>query len=98
MANPVGFPEFNRSLGKPKDWDPTAHGDCDVLPVWTDGAVCISCWRLTPDELMEILQTGRIWIRVYSFRDTQPALMVHTENPFVTAPEEPEASGEGEPG
>jgi len=87
MAEPTTFPEFNRSLGEPEGWDAEAEGECDVLPVWTDGAVCISCWRLSQEEMMEILQTGRIWIRIYS-GSTQPAIMVHTESPFITEPGE----------
>jgi hypothetical protein len=84
MANPAPFDDSNRELTAPEG---VSEDEVGTLPVWTDGAVCISCWELTGEELMEILQTKRVWVRVYSGA-SQPPIMVHTENPFIYDDEE----------
>ena len=57
--------------------------ECGDLPICRvqDGRI-ISCWELTDDELMEILQTKRVWLSVWSGA-TQPPVCVQGETPFI---------------
>ncbi len=75
MAKPVKFDEANTNL--------VAEG-CGDLPVYKDGhggyAQVISCWELSGDELMHVLRTKRIWLRVRG--TTQPPLSLGAKNPF----------------
>jgi hypothetical protein len=60
MANPVGF-EGARAVAD------AAPGDEDKvrpLPIFMDDHQIISCWRLTPEELARIAETGVVWLSV----------------------------------
>ncbi len=65
---PREFPEANRRLTPPPDM---SEEECGVLPVWSDGKVCISCWRPSLQEKLSILFFGRVWLSVVS-GGTQP--------------------------
>lgn len=74
---PVNFPESNQVMKAPPDMK-----ECSDLHVFTteDGR-CISCWELTGAELMQILQTKKIWLHVY-MGGAQPPVGLSTESPF----------------
>lgn len=60
---PTDFPESNFVFDKPESM---SRDDCDALNVFRghtkDGVpVVISCWKLTQEELDEIIKTGRVW-------------------------------------
>ena len=80
MAHPVDFEESNAVLTKPEDMTEEECGDLPICRV-QDGRI-ISCWELTDDELMEILQTKRVWLSVWSGA-TQPPVCVQGETPFI---------------
>lgn len=64
---PVAFEGHNVILGKDQP-------EYRPLPAFhsPDGQV-ITCWRLTGEELMQVLQTGRIWMSQFTFgRPFQP--------------------------
>lgn len=67
--------------------EPIPFKGCNVVygknqPQYRDLPACkttddmvISCWVLTEDEMMEILQTGRLWLSQLTFGDPfQPIL------------------------
>ena len=72
MAEFVEFPEVNAHLGKPIDM---SDEECGTLPVYTDGTQCISCWRLTPEEMEHVQKTHCVFVGVHSGR-TQPPIWV----------------------
>ena len=39
----------------------------------------ISLWKLTPEEIFEIVQTGQVWLRVFGY---QPPVSVQAHTPF----------------
>jgi len=81
---PVGFPESNKTLAPPRGM---TEEECSTLEVYTDGEQCISCWELTDEELMEVLQTKRIWVHVW-FGMTQPPIAASGKCPFKRDGEE----------
>ena len=87
MASPVEFPEQNGTLGKPANM---TDEECSSLPVYRDGHQCISCWRLTPEEMAEIQKTHCVFIGVLS-GESQPPIWVKAASPVK---EEAEAASE----
>lgn len=74
MATPVEFTEQSLLL----KGDPS-RGVKD-LPVFRDGGQFISCWKLDPAEIVEIMNTGVVWLRVFGAES--PAVFVTGEYPF----------------
>lgn len=60
MARPLAFPEAN-DLNRPP---PGMEGVVVPLHVRRSDCCLISCWRLAPDEIAEILRTGVVWLSV----------------------------------
>lgn len=78
MANPIGFRESTHVIGKPVNMSEEA---CGQLPVYADGQQFISCWKLTPAELEEVLHTGVVYISILSGTELPPC-WVAGANPF----------------
>ncbi len=76
---PIDFPESNKNLLKPEGM---TDEECGSLPVLTDGQVCVSCWELSEEEKKQLLETGKIWLMVYSGQ-TQPPVCLTTEKPIT---------------
>ena len=74
---PVKFSEANGSLSRP---DGTTKDDCGLLPVFRDGETVISCWSLTDEDLKQIFETKRIWLRVWG--TTHAPVCVQVVKPF----------------
>ena len=59
MAEPVTFDHMNSRM----------MGDSDVgtLPTYIDrtSGFTISCWELSAEEQVEVLQTGKVWLTVW---------------------------------
>jgi hypothetical protein len=72
MATPIQFAEANLVLTAPAG---TSPDDVGRLPVFRNGGGLVSCWRLTPAEMVEIAQTGVVWLNVAG-RETQPPVFV----------------------
>lgn len=69
---PVSFPEQNT----------VATGDgCSDLPLYAGGGQFVSVWELSGDELMQVLQTGRIYVR--TFGPHIPPIALQVESPFI---------------
>ena len=70
MGEAVEFKGFNCRL----------HGAENVgeMPVFRNGVTSTSCWELAPEELVEIIRTGRVYVAVM-FGKTQPPVYVGSE-------------------
>lgn len=76
---PVPFDEANVFLERPPSM---TEEECGTLPVFRDKrGFCVSCWELSGDELMKILETKRIWLWVFS-EGSQPPVSMDLEYPF----------------
>lgn len=75
MAVPASFDGADTVLDKPADM---SYEECGVLAVRRgaiqDQPVVLSCWKLTPEELAEIIKTGRVWLLVLGY--TMPPVEV----------------------
>lgn len=65
MAEAIEFPQKNFT------WDPAPGTEDRVRPLHVHrsevperGTQSISCWRLSPEEMLEVLRTGCVWLFV----------------------------------
>lgn len=79
---PIDFPQSTKVLQKPSTM---SDNECSSLHVWNDGKQCVSCWKPTFKERMNILFGGKVWLGVLSGK-TQPPVFVSGEMVFVKAP------------
>jgi len=74
---PKKFAQANKNLLKPEGM---TDEECNSLPVFTDGKVCISLWQMTWGERLKALFFGKVWLFVHSGQTQPPvALMVEKE-------------------
>lgn len=73
MSEPVDFQGANTVLRPP-----TGSDSILPLPIFRNGACCVSCWQLTDDEIAEIVRTKRVFLSVFSGK-TQPPVYVGGE-------------------
>lgn len=71
MADPVRFCGFNKRLTAP----PGKEKEVGTLHVFSNGRENISCWKLTPEERLRVLETGEIWLTVASGQTCYPAFV-----------------------
>src|SRR4051812_40092374 len=71
MAEPRKFSGSNRILGAPSGLESI------VIPlhVYGSGKESISCWKLTPEELEVVNESGCIWVSVAS-GESQPPIYI----------------------
>lgn len=79
---PIDFPQSTKVLQKPSSM---SDNECSSLHVWNDGKQCVSCWKPTFKERMNILFGGKVWLGVLSGK-TQPPVFVSGEMVFEKAP------------
>lgn len=79
---PIDFPQSTKVLQKPSTM---SDDECSSLHVWNDGKQCVSCWKPTFKERMNILFGGKVWLGVLSGK-TQPPVFVSGEMVFGKAP------------
>lgn len=84
---PVDFDEANTFMKPPEGM---TEEQCAAMPVFRNEQWCISCWELSGEDLMTILQTKRVWLMVMG---GQPPLAVTAEKPFE---KEGDAADEGQ--
>lgn len=73
----VDFPERNKILLKP---DGVSDAECSSLYAYDTGEAFVSCWKLTPEEVLEIARTGTVWLWVLGQR--HPPVTLEVANPF----------------
>lgn len=79
---PIDFPQSTKVLQKPSTM---SDNECSSLHVWNDSKQCVSCWKPTFKERMNILFGGKVWLGVLSGK-TQPPVFVSGEMVFEKAP------------
>lgn len=79
---PIDFPQSTKVLQKPSTM---SDNKCSSLHVWNVGTQCVSCWKPTFKERMNILFGGKVWLGVLSGK-TQPPVFVSGEMVFEKAP------------
>lgn len=62
MATPVKFPSANTKLLPPKGEEETIQ----EMHVYRFGNVCVSKWKLDPQEIEEVNRTGCIFLSIFS--------------------------------
>ena len=75
----VDFLEKNITFTRPADM---TDEECGSLPAYSDGTQVISCWKLTPEDLNRVNETGHIWLGVCM--PIPPPVWMSTETPFKT--------------
>ena len=75
---PIKFSQVNMELSKPLTM---TNEQCQSLPVFAGDdhegySVFISCFQLDSDELLRIMETGKVWLRVHSDRHPPVSLDV----------------------
>jgi hypothetical protein len=79
---PVPFAEANRTLTRPGNM---SADECSSLPIHNDGRTCISCWQMSPEELvLAHLNGGRVYMGIMS-GTTQPPAFLSVVPPFPAA-------------
>lgn len=73
MARPIQFPEQTTIIKG-------GHPDVADLPAYRDGGQVISCWQFTPEEVIEIMNTGCVWH--LSQGETPQPTMISGHYPF----------------
>lgn len=81
MALGVNFSEQNFVFKHPESMTEEECGDLPCHVKMEEGLPIItSCWKLTPEEIDEIIRTGVVWLSCYSL---QPPVYVSGTSPFV---------------
>lgn len=79
---PIEFPEQNKVFKAPEGMD-----NCSDLPVCEcidfnfNTPVIISKWKLTPEELQKVNETGEIWLSVVG--QGMPPVCLMVDYPFI---------------
>lgn len=80
---PTAFDEDNAALGRPQGM---TDEECAPLSVFIGNdvdrrPVVISCWKLTDEELAEVIRTRRVWVIIHG--ETMPPIAPTGISPFV---------------
>jgi hypothetical protein len=85
---PIEFKQQNTVFTAPKG---VSEEECGNLPAYRSGdgqfPYIISCWELTPDEIEQVKQTGRIWLSISG--GGMPPVALMAESPFIEKEVEP---------
>ncbi len=78
---PVAFEQANGTLtGGPAESFGTEDDVAD-LPVFRDESETISCWKASWKERVQVLVSGRVWLRSHS--QTHPPVSVEGSSPWA---------------
>lgn len=80
---PVPFDQQNTVFGKPEDM---TDEECGPLPAHIGHdehgfQIVVSCWQLSPEEIKQISETGKLWCCVVG--PFVPPISLHTETPLL---------------
>lgn len=81
----IKFKESNVCLGKPKNM---TDEECGSLHVYTDGTICVSCWKMTWKDRLKALLFGRVWLGVLSGHTQPPVWLQCRKTVFVEGDKE----------
>lgn len=86
---PIQFPEANVIFAK----DQPEYQPLPALRVGDENGTVVTCWKLSPEELQKINETGEMWLGVYSFnKPLVPLLLSVHKTDFINEPESPTLS------
>lgn len=98
MASFVDFPQANDVLrANPEQPESSPGNPIGDLAVFRDPTQLVSCWQLTPAEVLDVMRTGRIYLFVLG--QTHPPVHVQGTDPWAPPPGafEPAESDQPEP-
>lgn len=75
MSQPIKWKGANKILVAPQD---TTKEQVQDLHVFSNGNVCVSKWKLSEEAIKEIIDTGCIFLSVYS-GSSQPPVFLGSE-------------------
>lgn len=79
---PIDFPQSTKVLQRPSTM---TEKECLSLHVWNDGKQCVSCWKPSFKERLNVLFNGKVWLGVLSGK-SQPPVFLSGECVFEKAP------------
>lgn len=79
---PVSFPQVTRVLKAP----PGMEENVRSLPIYTDGTMCLSFWKMDKAALHQAILEGGVWAWIMS-GSTQPPILITAGSPFPTQQE-----------
>ena len=79
MANPIQWHGANKVLTAPEG----REGDIRDIHVFNNGVASVSCWELTQDEILDIIQSRCIFISVLA-GPSSPAIFPGSEETVRT--------------
>lgn len=77
---PITFPQANKTLGKPAGW---TDEQCAPLPVYNNGEVSFSCWKMTWRERFSALFFGVVWLEVHYGKTQPPVALAASRKYFL---------------
>ena len=78
---PIDFKQSMKVLQRSSE---VTDDGCASLPVWSDGAQCVSCWKPSLSERISLVFGGKVWLGVAS-GSTQPPVFLSGKNVFKGA-------------
>ena len=74
---PIDFEQANIKIAEKQDEYLTlpAHHD-------PEQGILTSCWELTPEEIEKVKETGRIYLRQWTFNEPMQPILPSVENPL----------------
>lgn len=78
---PISFPQANTEMRKPAQLTDEQCGSLMVYRGEVGGQpVFLSCFSLSDDELMKVIETKKVWL--YVFGNAHPPVAIDTSNPW----------------
>ena len=74
----ISFPEQNIIFNKPESM---TDEECGPLPAYRGEGQIISCWKLSPEDLAKVQETGAVWLSIVGLQ--QPPVWVGPDSPFI---------------
>ena len=63
MADPIEFEGCNLRLGPPVGM---TEEEVRSMSVYKGNGQVVSCWKLRPEELEEVVKTGCVWLSIFT--------------------------------
>ena len=83
MPNAIDFPESNTTYKRPP---PMTEEECFDLHTWKSPTTVVSCWKLTPEELERIAETGVVWLSVMAPNNLPPCCVMIDKPCMIQVP------------
>ena len=78
---PIDFKQSTKVLQRSSE---ITDDGCASLHVWSDGTLCVSCWKPSLSERISLVFGGKVWLGVAS-GGTQPPVFISGRNGFKGA-------------